>query len=212
MIMKKIAKLEKRNDEMFEALKCILVFLVIVSVLFSIVLITENPLVFFSSLMLMGYLSWTFTEYFMHRFWMHSRFRKLNTVPYHMHMEHHRHPTEIKISGNQRALALFGSVFLTSIAFYFNNYFTVFVGFVNGFLIYSTIHYILHQRWAKYIFPNVQKNHIHHHGKYPDKGFSFSTTLWDWLFDTLPPKEAKISKHMELFFFGHHKEHSSGQI
>jgi sterol desaturase/sphingolipid hydroxylase (fatty acid hydroxylase superfamily) len=208
MTMKLMLTHSKRTEELIEAAKCLFTFSVIVAFLLSTASVTEIPAVFFTSLMLLGYLSWTFTEYFLHRFYMHSRFRKLDHKPFQMHMEHHKHPSEIKISGKQRLLVFISAFALTALAVYFNNYFTLFVGFFNGFLIYSSIHYILHQRWAKYILPNVQRCHIHHHGKYPDKGFSFSTTLWDWLFNTLPPKDATISKQMEAYYFGEHNGNS----
>lgn len=192
----------KEKQELLAAGKCLITFSIILSMLLMVSVKTDNPKLHFICLMLAGYLCWTFTEYFMHRFWMHSKFRKLDNKPYHMHMEHHKHPTEIKISNQQRFFVFMTASILTALAVYLNNYFTLFVGFFNGFLIYSSVHYILHQRWAKYIMPNVQRCHIHHHGKYPDKGFSFSTTLWDWMFNTLPPKEARITDKMELFYFG----------
>ncbi|EOZ98528.1 putative fatty acid hydroxylase [Indibacter alkaliphilus LW1] len=199
--MKTALIINKKQQEVKEAIKCLLIFIAIISLLFSIAAITANPSIFFMALMAIGYLAWTFTEYFMHRFWMHSTYRKLDNTPYHMHMNHHKHPTEIRITGRQRTFSIVSAIAISALAVYWNNYFTLFAGFLNGFLIYSMVHYILHQRWGKFLFPNVQRVHMHHHGKHPDKGFSFSTTLWDWLFGTLPPKESTISEKMKAYYF-----------
>lgn len=191
---------QKRN-EFFNAVKCLLVFIVLATLSLLVSESMSSPVLKFILLLITGWLSWTFTEYFLHRFWMHNHFKNVNSKLYKLHMDHHKHPEEIKINGLHRAVLFIGGIVLTYLALVWNNYFTIFLGFYFGATFYSLLHIMLHKRWGRYIFPNVQKAHIHHHGKYPDKGFSFSTIIWDWMFGTLPPKEEVISEKMLKFYF-----------
>jgi sterol desaturase/sphingolipid hydroxylase (fatty acid hydroxylase superfamily) len=206
--MKTIYLTHKRNSEARQAVICLLVFLLIVSAIFTVNNLISFPAFNFCILFGAGYLSWTFTEYFMHRFWMHNNFKKINFKTYEMHMHHHKHPTDIKITGLQRAVSFLTGMVLLAGAIYLNNYFTIFVGFYFGFVFYTVLHVILHHRWGKYILPRVQIAHIHHHGKYPETGFSFSTILWDYLFGTMAPKGAEISEQMKNFYFKEDHHHS----
>lgn len=196
---------EKRK-ELQAAINCIMVFAIIATVLVLGAGLTTSSTFKFLFLFVTGWLGWTFTEYFLHRFWMHNHFRNVNSKIYDMHMNHHKHPREIKIDGTQRSILFIGGIGIFYIALSWNNYFTLFLGFYVGFTLYSLLHIILHKKWGRYIFPKIQKAHIHHHGKYPDKGFSFSTIIWDWMFDTLPPKEEVISEKMLGFYFKPDKE------
>lgn len=148
-----------------------------------------------------GWLLWTFVEYFMHRFWMHSHFRQLNSKIYETHMHHHKHPKEISIKSWHRGGLFVVGFMLLALAWMVNNNFSIFVGFYWGFVLYSILHWVLHHKLGTALFPRVQRAHIHHHGKYPDKGYSFSTIIWDWIFGTLPPKDAKITRQMIEFYF-----------
>lgn len=190
-----------KRKEHYEAMKCILVFAVIATVLVLGAGLTVSSTFRFVFLLVTGWLGWTFTEYFLHRFWMHNHFRNINSKIYDLHMNHHKHPQEIKIDGTQRSILFVGGMVFCYIALILDNYFTLFLGFYLGLTFYSLLHIMLHKKWGRYIFPNVQKAHIHHHGKYPDKGFSFSTIIWDWMFGTLPPKEDVISEKMLRFYF-----------
>lgn len=197
-----------KRKELYAAINCILVFAIIATVLVMGAGLSGSATVKFIFLILTGWLSWTFTEYFLHRFWMHNHFRNVNSKIYDIHMYHHKHPEEIKINGLHRSILFSGGLVVLYIALIFNNYFTLFLGFYIGLTFYSLLHIMLHKPWGRYIFPNVQKAHIHHHGKFPDKGYSFSTILWDWMFGTLPPKEEVISEKMLRFYFkpDHHKD------
>jgi len=195
--MKSLVILSKSRNESREAGICILVFSLIILSLLVIKTHINSPAVIFSMLFSMGYLTWTFTEYYIHRFLMHNS----KNHNYNTHMHHHKHPTEIKITAIQRTVLFLSGIALLTVAIYLDNYFTCFVGFYFGFLFYSIIHVILHHRYGKYIMPRVQIAHIHHHGKYPDTGFSFSTILWDYMFGTMAPKDAEITEQMEKFYF-----------
>lgn len=195
-----------KRKELQAAISCIMVFAIIATVLVLGAGLTNSSTFKFLFLLVTGWLGWTFTEYFLHRFWMHNHFRNVNSKIYDMHMNHHKHPQEIKIDGTQRSILFVGGIWIFYFALIWNNYFTLFLGFYVGLTLYSLLHIMLHKKWGRYIFPKVQKAHIHHHGKYPDKGFSFSTIIWDWMFDTLPPKEEVISEKMLGFYFKPDKE------
>lgn len=199
--MKTMTGFPQKSDQIREVSKCIGTFLIIAICLLWIADFTSLFGLRFMVLLFLGWLTWTFTEYFLHRFWMHNFFKAKGNKLYDIHMNHHKHPQDIKISGFHRRLTFAGVILLIPLSIYLNNYFTVFTGFYIGFMLYSILHLILHRPWSKYLMPNLQKSHIHHHGKYPHKGFSFSMIWWDWMFGTLPPKEAKISKKMLKFYF-----------
>ncbi|WP_194776618.1 sterol desaturase family protein [Pararhodonellum marinum] len=191
----------RKKDGFAQFLTCLLVAIpLIVSILaladFTASSIGKYVLWFFS-----GWLSWTLVEYMGHRFWMHHRIYKMNNKIYASHMNHHKHPTDIQITDRHRIGLVSISFTLIYLSFIFNGYFTVFVGFYNGFVLYTLMHIVLHQKWAEKVFPDLQDMHIHHHGKYPDRCFSFSTTLWDRIFGTMAPKNAGISPDFRAYYF-----------
>jgi sterol desaturase/sphingolipid hydroxylase (fatty acid hydroxylase superfamily) len=200
-VMKALNEVSKRSNEIKEVGKCLATFFFIAIALILIANALPDKYLRFVVLLMVGWLTWTFTEYALHRFWMHNIFKTKGNKFFDIHMEHHKHPREIKIKKTHRTVTFAGAIVLIVISIYLNNYFTVFTGFYFGFLLYSLLHVVLHKPWSRYIMPNLQRAHIHHHGKYPDKGFSFSMILWDWMFDTLPPKDAKITKKMLEFYF-----------
>ncbi len=156
---------------------------------------------YFIFLFISGWLSWTFVEYFVHRFLMHELIvpgRKDNLFNHH---EHHQNPNNIIISFLHRTIIFIIGILLFWSAVELNNLFTLFAGFFIGFISFSFIHYILHQPYGKYILPKIQEAHILHHNRYPNCGYSFSTILWDWLYDTLPPKNAEITEQMRINYF-----------
>lgn len=191
----------KGKNEKFPFLSCLSVFVPLFTIMLIISTLGLPDYFRFLLLLFSGWFSWTFTEYCIHRFYMHRHFPHLNQKLYQSHENHHRHPSDIRINLSQRILAsLLGSLLLL-LAYLWDNYFSVFAGFYLGFLGYTLMHYILHQTWAALIFPRLQESHIHHHGKYPDKCFSFSCIWWDKIFGTLPPRDARISDKYRNYYF-----------
>lgn len=197
--MKTLVIIQNSRNESRDAVICIAIFSLILFILLMLYSQINIPAVSFIMLLGIGYLTWTFTEYYLHRFVMHNSKNK----SFKTHMHHHKHPTDIKITGLQRTVFFLTGIALLTLAFYLNNYFTFFVGFYFGFVIYTVLHVILHHRFGKYILPKVQIAHIHHHGKYPETGYSFSTILWDYMFGTMAPKDAVITEQMKNFYFKH---------
>jgi sterol desaturase/sphingolipid hydroxylase (fatty acid hydroxylase superfamily) len=204
--MENIKLISRKKAGLKDLIQCFSVFTPVFLILLLIAYyLQEDKWLFYFMLFFTGWLTWTFVEYMVHRFWMHHPYKKFNNSTYKIHMNHHKHPTDIRITNAQRYGCLFGSLILIIWSLWLNNYFTLAVGFYNGFLWYSYMHVFLHQKWAGKIFPKLQEFHIHHHGKYPNTGYSFSIIWWDKIFKTMPPADAKISDRVREFYFtGHH--------
>ncbi len=190
----------------FSELQCYAVFffLLIPSSCFIIQLERGNRILFHGILFFSSFIMFTFFEYIAHRFWMHGKEEKHSGKHLELHMHHHKHPTELKITPTMRNWLLVTNLILIAVAWWLDNYFTLLPGFFSGFICYSFMHVILHKRWARKIFPALQVSHIHHHCKYPDRCFGICTTGWDQLFNTTVPKEVRISERILQFYFGNH--------
>jgi len=165
-------------------------------------LLREDALSFFAIVFVWGWISWTFIEYIMHRFWMHDKPHVAGEKDFANHQYHHTHPTEIKIKPVHRLLMFCGVVLLIGAAILFQNYFTFISGFATGFVGYTFMHVVLHKKWSAKLFPKLQEFHVYHHCKYPNRCFGVTTILWDVVFNTTPPPNAKISNRIRDFYFG----------
>ncbi len=193
-----------RTHTNFQQVKCYFVFCFIMSpVWWSIYdLEDRSPLLHQLLLFFTGFITFTFFEYIAHRFWMHGKEMRHPGKSLKRHMDHHHHPTELKISPAMRTkLLLVNLLFLVS-SVIFVNYFTLLTGLFTGFVYYCFMHLFLHQPWAHKFFPRLQQSHIHHHCKYPDRCFSTCITWWDRLFNTNVPEPQKISRRIVQFYFG----------
>jgi len=159
------------------------------------------PFLFQTILVVMGIISWTFCEYILHRFWMHGKHDhaasgndRLN------HQHHHTHPTDIRITGFQRRSGILLATAFLMTGYLLNNYFSLFSGFFAGFTGYGYMHWALHQPWSARIFPALQRQHIHHHLKFPNLCFGVTSTFWDRIFHTQAPKGAVVSDKAYQFY------------
>lgn len=176
-------------------------FMILPVIFFIIYFMQENRNVFHILLFLTGVFTFTFFEYIAHRFWMHSKENKHPGNSLQRHLDHHRHPTEIKITVAQRVILVGIQLTLIFISVWMDNYFTFFAGFFSGFVYYSFMHFILHQAWAGKLFRRLQIAHICHHCRFPDRCFGISTIWWDRLFQTDAPAAASISPRILDFYF-----------
>ncbi len=188
---------------------CFSVFIIISAPAFacSFLLQDNNQIAFHIILFATGWLSWTFTEYMIHRFWMHYRDKQHKKGTTGTHLYHHHHPTEIRITSFHRLLmtVIGGLMMILTIAM--NNYFTMLTGFYFGLTGYFFIHFFLHQPWSRKIFKEQVTYHIYHHCKYPDHCFGITVTWWDKVFGTKAPKETAISQKIIDFYFSNHNKH-----
>lgn len=203
----------KKDPSIRTQVNCFLVFMMIVLPLssFATFVCSRNQIAFFAFNFLIGILGWTYLEYHIHRFWTHSKKSNSSAVAFQRHKHHHKHPTEIKVTAKQRVGLFFVSAVLFAASVVWNNYFTVIAGFIIGFAYSFFSHWILHQAWSKKVFPHLHQLHIHHHCKYPDRCFGFSTIFWDLVFGTTPPKNAVISERIIQFYYGIHDDKKLNQ-
>lgn len=153
-----------------------------------------------------GWLTWTFIEYFNHRFRMHGKGNKKKVVGYQRHIHHHHHPTDLKITGQQRGFLLMGNLMLFILCIFYKNWIFMATGLYTGFVIYTLMHWFLHTKFSTTIFPEVSKFHIHHHCKHPDKCFGITVTWWDHFFDTIPHQQTEITERIKTFYFKKEQE------
>jgi len=153
-------------------------------------------LLFFS-----GWITWTFIEYYNHRFRMHDNGDHSNVIGYQRHILHHAHPTDLKITGLQRILLLMGNIVLVILGAQFKNWILFPAGLYTGFVVYTLMHWFLHQKISGQLFPEVHRFHIYHHCKHPDKCFGVSITWWDHLFDTIPHEQREITPRIKAFYY-----------
>jgi sterol desaturase/sphingolipid hydroxylase (fatty acid hydroxylase superfamily) len=161
----------------------------------------STPSVHYSLLLFAGWLSWTFIEYFNHRFRMHGQGDTSKVIGYKLHIMHHHHPTEIKITSAQRFFLFLGNLLLITLCIVFKNWILIFTGFYSGFVIYTLMHWFLHRKLSARLFPEVHQFHIHHHCKHPDKCFGVTVTWWDHLFDTIPHQQKEITDRIKTFYY-----------
>lgn len=169
-------------------------------------LLSSFPIVSFIILFSTGWLFWTFVEYFIHRFLMHELILPGSKDTIFNHQKHHQNPQSLKVRPIHRIIFLLILLLAIWLSVINGGYTPILSGFVFGFTIYNYLHYILHRPIGKYILPNVQRAHILHHYNRPNHGFSFSTSLWDWLFRTQPPKEDMITESMLKKYFLNSKD------
>lgn len=197
-----ILKLEKFNA--FKAqFKCIAVFLVLMaSYCAASFFLLINSWSAAIALFLGGWLTWTFIEYLVHRFWMHDTPLKSAKPVAEYHMVHHRQPTEMDITTMHRFLVwgLVAALLLLSI--YISLYLMPLAGFVFGFTCYTNMHWVLHQSWSVRIFPRLHRFHLYHHCKYPNSCYGVTILWWDLVFKTTPPNEPVLVKRVTDFYFG----------
>jgi sterol desaturase/sphingolipid hydroxylase (fatty acid hydroxylase superfamily) len=190
----------KRCKQSYQQAKCIFIFAVILLplVIISDILRNASPVIFHAILFLSGWVTWTFTEYILHRFWMHDK--NSNSSIAQTHYYHHTHPTEIIVTSFHRIAMAIMLVVLILIAGYLNNYFTFLVGFLFGLESYFLMHQFLHLKITQQIFKRLVRYHIYHHCKYPNTCFGVCVPWWDDLFKTVP-KEPKITQRIIDFYF-----------
>jgi len=204
----------KKNTSLHHSVQqqwiCFSVYLISMLLLITIAKIfSERRIIFFILLSVAGFLGWTYLEYHLHRFWTHNKTSKSTKGAYKRHIHHHQHPTEIKVTPLQRIILFILSAIQFILSARWNNYFTFFSSFFIGFAYSFFSHWMLHQSWSGKIFPRLLRFHICHHSKYPDSCFGFSTTLWDDIFRTTPPKEVVITERIIRFYYGEEDHYHS---
>ena len=165
-------------------------------------MLPKNNWVLIPALFFAGWISWTFFEYILHRFWMHDKDSVDDSPMAQRHHHHHTHPTEIKVTAVQRLVLILIVSALVIFSLWFMIYFLIVAGFVFGFAGYTLMHWVLHQRWSAKIFPRLNRHHIYHHCKFPNSCYGVSVCWWDLLFKTTPPGDPVLVQRIIDFYFG----------
>lgn len=141
-------------------------------------------------LLLAGYLTWTLTEYWLHRTFFHwvPPGRWGERMHFLVHGVHHQWPKDkyrlvmppaVSISLFFVFLGLFTLLFGSRWVWPFH------AGFVVGYMTYDVTHYYVHHYnpRSQYVL-NLKKHHMLHHFKDPGTRFGVSSKLWDYVFRT----------------------------
>lgn len=195
--------MQHRYKQINRQILCFWVYLLPATVLFVSGILTRSVSLVGSQiiLFLFGWISWTFLEYIVHRFWMHYRPAAGKPRDQSNHQYHHAHPTEIKITDTHRLFLLLPGIMILLISIYLQNYFIVFAGLYAGFLTYLFMHVVLHRKWSAMLFPRLLQNHMLHHCRFPNKCFGITVTWWDTLFGTAAPVKFIISEKIKRYYF-----------
>lgn len=201
--MKKTGKMYSSPYLKSETGMAVLVFLLFLAPMIMITYAVKQvtPQVAYFMLLFSGWFTWTFIEYFNHRFRMHGSGDPSKVIGYQLHIMHHHHPTEIKITGTQRFFLFVGNIILIVLCVIYKNWIIFFTGFYSGFVIYTLFHWFLHRKISAKLFPETHRFHIHHHCKHPDKCFGVTVTWWDHIFDTVPHDEKEITDRIKAFYY-----------
>lgn len=143
-----------------------------------------------SCVFIIALIFWTFFEYLAHRFLFHliSENPKLKRLSYIFHGNHHHYPRD-----KQRLfMPPVPSVLIASLLFLgqyliLGNYvFVFFAGFIFGYLLYASMHYMIHSIAPPFkLLKPLWSNHHLHHYKNEELGFGVSNTFWDRVFGTM---------------------------
>jgi sterol desaturase/sphingolipid hydroxylase (fatty acid hydroxylase superfamily) len=151
----------------------------------------------------LGIALWTPLEYFVHRrvlhgpfpdgegFWKHLLHKQFD----HLHWEHHLKPWSGKtISGSldQTLPVVFALVLSSFLTPPYTMLLTV-AGIAQSYVIEEWVHYSVHfEHFKGRYFRYIKKHHLYHHSpRGYDLGFGLTNGIWDIVFDTRLPAEAR---------------------
>lgn len=161
------------------------------------VYIKNIPVLTFVGLFVFALFTWTLAEYILHRYLFHWMSENKYAQRFHfiMHGNHHLYPKDKErilmppIPGLILGTILFGVFYIIFSILGLSIYtWAFFPGFFLGYVLYSFFHYATHIVTPSKRFSAIWRHHLLHHYKYPDKAFGVSTTIWDRVFGTMPPK------------------------
>ncbi len=137
-----------------------------------------------------GIFFWTLAEYILHRWLFHwvSESAVIKAFHFAMHGYHHQEPRDTtRLYMPPIPAFLFLSVFWVIFSLFFGSEVWLFLpGFELGYLIYSTIHFLVHTIEAPKRFSWLWRHHLIHHYKEPSRAFGVSSRFWDRIFHTMP--------------------------
>jgi sterol desaturase/sphingolipid hydroxylase (fatty acid hydroxylase superfamily) len=140
--------------------------------------------------MLLGYVAWTLTEYFGHRYLFHWEFpgefgKRLHFLIHGVHHDHPSDPLRLVMPVLLSAPILLTAFAVIALIFGFPLAWPVLAGFTAGYLAYDMVHYHVHHREPTTRFGRMLRRvHMLHHFRDHDRGFGVSAPWWDYVFGT----------------------------
>jgi sterol desaturase/sphingolipid hydroxylase (fatty acid hydroxylase superfamily) len=126
----------------------------------------------------LGVLTWTFFEYWLHRALHWRRF----SMGFALHMGHHQHPSDPS-GGTLYSTMVIGALVLIAWKFGVGSFV---IGVLLGYMWFIVLHHLLHNliNVDGLIIRALAENHEIHHHEGPQRMFGVSTSLWDLVFGT----------------------------
>lgn len=155
-----------------------------------------------------GLFFWTFFEYIAHRYIFHliSEKESVQKFAYIMHGNHHHYPKDKTrlFMPPVPSLIIVAAIFSISYLVAGKYAFAFYPGFILGWLMYASTHYLIHaiEPPFKFLQPIWRNHHLHHY-RNDNLGFGVSNTFWDKIFGTtfdLKKERIDRKKSKELMF------------
>jgi dihydroceramide fatty acyl 2-hydroxylase len=146
---------------------------------------------------LLGYMIWTLTEYFGHRYLFHAEFpgtwgARIHLLIHGVHHDHPNDPLRLVMPPLLSAPIMLAALLVGRVLFGFPLAYPVLMGFMLGYLIYDMVHYYVHHAEPKTrLGRSLRRVHMLHHFRDPERGFGVSAPWWDKVFRTehLPARQ-----------------------
>ena len=140
--------------------------------------------------MVFGYIAWTLTEYFGHRYLFHWEIpgaigKRLHFLIHGVHHDHPSDPLRLVMPVLLSGPILIAAFAVIALIFGFPLAWPVLAGFTAGYLAYDMVHYHVHHREPATRFGRMLRRvHMLHHFRDHDRGFGVSAPWWDYVFGT----------------------------
>jgi sterol desaturase/sphingolipid hydroxylase (fatty acid hydroxylase superfamily) len=162
----------------------------VVFLLFGIRRFSSSPLIASVSVVL-GFISWGFLEYVLHRSVLHGR----PSMARRSHARHHADPTALISAPGLTAMAVAGAIWaILSIAFPVGVACLVVFGVYAGYNYYALLHHLHHRRGKALArveyFARLERVHRIHYTQHV-VNYGVSTTIWDRLLGTFQPSRER---------------------
>jgi dihydroceramide fatty acyl 2-hydroxylase len=165
-----------------------------VIVAFLVLALTRDAALQVLGYMIVGYLVWTLTEYWLHRVVFHFEPERGVGAQLHwmIHGVHHDHPNDpMRLVMPPSASIPLGVLFaaLFQLVLPFGAACGVSAGFFAGYLAYDMTHYYVHHVTPRGpIGRKLRELHMRHHFQDDTAGFGVSAPWWDHVFGTAPSR------------------------
>ena len=132
-----------------------------------------------------GIITWTITEYVLHRYIFHyhptSEFgKKIHFIFHGIHHDYPRDRLRLVMPPSVSLPLATGFFFLFRALIEGPQLYVFFGAFLTGYLIYDMFHYAIHHLEVKgKLWNTLKTHHLKHHYNDPEKGFGVSSPIWD---------------------------------